>query len=94
MKKFERLLMTTVKILGSIAMVELAAAIWDYCNFGYWEWTKVQDLVPAYVVLVGAAWIGYHIDDTVEFVMNNIGRKSGSRKPQFIVTKGGDLERP
>ena len=92
MKKIEKVLMTTVKLLGSMSMVELAAAIWDYCNFGYWEWTKVQDLVPAYVVLVGAAWIGYHIDDGIDIVMN-IGRKTRSRKPQFVV-KGGDLERP
>lgn len=91
MKKIEKVLMTMTKILGSMLMVELAAAIWDYCNFGYWEWTKVQDLVPAYVVLVGAAWLGYHLDDLVEIVMN-IGRKSRSRKPQFVVMKGGDIE--
>lgn len=90
MKKIEKVLMTIAKFLASMLMVELAAAIWDYCNFGYWEWTKVQDLVPAYVVLVGAAWIGYRVDDLVEIVMN-IGRKTRSRKPQFVV-KGGDIE--
>lgn len=90
MKRIEKVLMVMAKFLASILMVELAAAIWDYCNFGYWEWTKVQDLVPAYVVLVGAAWIGYHIDNGIDVIIN-LGKKK-TRKPQFVVTKGGDLE--
>lgn len=90
MKKLLNVLMIVVKILASMLAVEIGAAIYDYCNNGYFYWTEVRDLIPAYAVVVGAAYIGFHIDGIIGTIYKMFHKEV--KKPQFVVMKGGDIE--
>lgn len=90
MKKFIEILEFIVKMLASILVVDVAIAVYDYCNNGYWVWTEVPNLVLGYVVVVGAAYVGFHIDDIIGAISSRF--QKNKREPQFVVYKGGDLE--
>lgn len=89
MKKFVGILEFVAKMLVSILMVDVAVAVYDYCNNGYWVWTEVPNLVLGYVVVVGAAYVGFNIDRIIGAIS---GTHKKVKKPQFVVYKNGDLE--
>lgn len=90
MKKLLNVLEFVVKMLASMLAVEIGAAVYDYCNNGYFYWTEVRDLIPAYAVVVGAAYIGFHIDDIIGTIYKMLHKEV--KTPQFNVYKGGDIE--
>ena len=89
MKKF---VVVMVRIMISYMTVYMAGSIYDYLTNGYWYWYKTSEVLPVYVIIVGGACIGFHIDTIIRAIVRIMNKKEV--KPQFIVTKGGDLERP
>lgn len=95
MKKFVGILEFISKLCAAVIMMEIAANTYICVSTGFrwtWTWTDFQDMVFGYPLILGAAWVAFHADSLWDKAVGLIHK--GGKKPQFIVTKGGDLERP
>ena len=95
MKKLINVLEWLVKLCAAVILMEITANAYIWASSGFrwsWTWTEYQDMIVGYPLILGAAWVAFHADSLWDKVTGLFHR--GDKKPQFVVTKGGDLERP
>lgn len=90
MKKLVKVLEFVVKVAAAVICMDIAVNLYDAIVLGsYWEWNSFRNLSIGYPLILGAAWLGFHVDNGVDFVMNMLNRKE---RPNLIVGKGGNIE--
>lgn len=91
MKKLIKVLEFVVKVAAAVICMDIAVNLYDVIVLGsYWEWNSFKNLSIGYPLIMGAAWLGFHVDSAVEFVTGLLHKKD--RKPNLIVAKGENIE--